>query len=50
MPSNLPSAPCLDARLPETHLALETVMMDKYDYASAAGDFHTAAELDPHNA
>ncbi|MGA3317297.1 MAG: protein kinase [Candidatus Korobacteraceae bacterium] len=40
----------MDPRLAQTHLALGTVMADKYDYAGAAREFRTATELDPDNA
>ena len=36
--------------LAQTHLALGTIMADKYDYAGAAREFRTATELDPDNA
>jgi serine/threonine protein kinase/Flp pilus assembly protein TadD len=39
----------IDPRLAETHLALGTVNADKYDYAGAAREFHTATDLDPEN-
>jgi tetratricopeptide (TPR) repeat protein len=40
----------IDPRLAETHLALGTVSVDKYDYAGAAREFRTATDLDPDNA
>jgi eukaryotic-like serine/threonine-protein kinase len=40
----------LGPRVAQTHLALGTVMADKYDYAGAAREFRTATELDPDNA
>ncbi|HZM08676.1 MAG TPA: protein kinase [Candidatus Limnocylindrales bacterium] len=40
----------VDPRLAETHLALGTVMADKYDYTGAAREFRTATDLDPDNA
>ena len=40
----------IDPRLSETHVAMGTVLMDKYDYTSAAQEFRTATELDPKNA
>ena len=40
----------IDPRLAETHLALGTVSVDKYDYAGAAREFRTATDLDPENA
>jgi len=40
----------IDPRLAETHLALGTVSADKYDYANAAREFHTAVDLDPNDA
>ncbi len=39
----------IDPRLSETHIALGSVLMDKYDYANAANEFRTAAELDPNS-
>jgi tetratricopeptide (TPR) repeat protein len=40
----------MDPQLAQTHLALGTVLADKYDYAGAAREFRTATELDPDNA
>jgi serine/threonine protein kinase/Flp pilus assembly protein TadD len=40
----------IDPQLAETHLALGTVVADKYDYAGAAREFRTATALDPGNA
>ena len=40
----------IDPRLPETHLAMGTVLMDKYDPAGAAVEFRTAIELNADNA
>ena len=40
----------LDPKLAETHIALGSVLMNKYDYANAANEFRTAAELDPNSA
>jgi eukaryotic-like serine/threonine-protein kinase len=37
----------LDPRLSETHIALGSVLMDKYDYTNAANEFRTATELNP---
>ncbi len=37
-------------QLSETHTALGMVSADKYDYAAATREFHTATELDPENA
>jgi adenylate cyclase len=39
----------IDPHLPQTHLALGTVDVDKYDYAGAAREFRTATDLDPGN-
>jgi non-specific serine/threonine protein kinase len=39
----------IDPRLSETHIALGSVLMDKYDYAKAANEFRTAAELNPNS-
>jgi serine/threonine protein kinase/Tfp pilus assembly protein PilF len=39
----------LDPQLAEAHLALGTVLTDKYDYAGGAREFRTATELDPDN-
>jgi serine/threonine protein kinase/Flp pilus assembly protein TadD len=39
----------IDPRLSETHIALGSVLMDKYDYANAANEFRTAAELNPNS-
>jgi serine/threonine protein kinase/Flp pilus assembly protein TadD len=40
----------IDPRLAETHIALGSVLMNKYDYANAANEFRTATELDPNSA
>ncbi len=40
----------IDPGLAETHMALGMVSADKYDYAGAAREFHTATDLDPDNA
>ncbi|MFZ3340325.1 MAG: protein kinase [Terriglobales bacterium] len=40
----------IDPRLPETHLAMGTVLMDKYDPAGAVAEFRTAIELNADNA
>jgi serine/threonine protein kinase/Tfp pilus assembly protein PilF len=40
----------IDPQLAESHLAMGTVLMDKYDYAGAAGEFRVATELDPADA
>jgi eukaryotic-like serine/threonine-protein kinase len=40
----------IDPHLAETHLALGTVSADKYDYAGAAREFHTAVDLDANDA
>ena len=40
----------IDPRLSETHMALGTVRVDKYDYAGAAREYRTATDLDPDNA
>jgi tetratricopeptide (TPR) repeat protein len=37
----------IDPKLSETHIALGSVLMDKCDYANAANEFRTAAELNP---
>jgi adenylate cyclase len=37
----------IDPQLAEAHLALGTVLTDKYDYVAAAREFRTATELDP---
>src|ERR1017187_1680776 len=39
----------IDPKLSETHIALGSVLMDKYDYANAANEFRSAAELDPNS-
>jgi eukaryotic-like serine/threonine-protein kinase len=39
----------IDPRLSETHIALGSVLMDKYDYANAANEFRTATELNPNS-
>ena len=39
----------IDPGLPETHRALGSVLMDKYDYANAANEFRTATELNPNS-
>jgi TolB-like protein/Flp pilus assembly protein TadD len=39
----------IDPRLSQTHIALGSVLMDKYDYANAANEFRTATELDPNS-
>jgi eukaryotic-like serine/threonine-protein kinase len=36
--------------LAQTHIALGTILADKYDYAGAAREFRTATELEPENA
>jgi serine/threonine protein kinase/Tfp pilus assembly protein PilF len=40
----------IDARLPESHLAMGTVLMDKYDPTGAVAEFRTAIELNADNA
>jgi len=40
----------IDPQLSETHMALGTILVDKYDYAGAAREYRTAADLDPDNA
>ena len=40
----------IDPKLSEVHVAMGTVLMDKYDYAEGAGEFRTATELNPSNA
>ncbi|MBV9086781.1 MAG: hypothetical protein JOY79_04800 [Acidobacteriaceae bacterium] len=40
----------LDPQSVETHLAVGTVVADKYDYVEAAREFRTATELDPNDA
>jgi len=40
----------LDPKLSEVHMAMGTVLMDKYDYAGGANEFRTATELNPKNA
>ncbi len=40
----------IDPRLAETHIALGSVLMNKYDYANAANEFRTATQLDPNSA
>jgi len=37
----------LDSNLSEAHVAMGTVYSDKYDYAAAAREYRTAADLDP---
>jgi serine/threonine protein kinase/Flp pilus assembly protein TadD len=37
----------IDRQLAEAHLALGTVLTDKYDYVGGAREFRTATELDP---
>ena len=39
----------IDPKLSETHVAMGTVLMDKYQYAEGAVQFRTATELDPNN-
>jgi len=39
----------IDPKLAETHVAMGTVLMDKYQYAEGAVEFRTATELDPNN-
>ena len=39
----------IDPKLSETHVAMGTVLMDKYQYAEGAVEFRTATELDPNN-
>jgi eukaryotic-like serine/threonine-protein kinase len=40
----------IDPRLSETHMALGTVSVAKYDYADAAREYRTAIDLNPDNA
>jgi eukaryotic-like serine/threonine-protein kinase len=40
----------IDPRLSETHMALGTVSVAKYDYAGAAREYRTAIDLNPDNA
>ena len=40
----------IDPRLAETHIAMGSVLMNKYDYANAANEFRTATQLDPNSA
>ncbi len=40
----------IDPKLSEVHVAMGTVLMDKYEYAEGAGEFRTATELNPSNA
>jgi eukaryotic-like serine/threonine-protein kinase len=40
----------IDPRLPESHLAMGTVLMDKYDPTGAVVEFRTAIELNADNA
>jgi len=40
----------IDPRLSETHMALGTVSVAKYDYANAAREYRTAIDLNPDNA
>jgi serine/threonine protein kinase/Tfp pilus assembly protein PilF len=40
----------LDSQLAESHLAMGTVLMDKYDYTNAVAEFRTATELERDNA
>jgi serine/threonine protein kinase len=49
LPRPTPSPPSIDPQLAATHMALETVSADKYEYPGAAREFRTAAELDPEN-
>jgi serine/threonine protein kinase len=37
----------IDPNLSEAHVAMGTVYSDKYDYVAAAGEYRTAADLDP---
>ena len=39
----------LDPRLAESHLAMGEILMDKYDYTAASGEFRAATELDRDN-
>jgi eukaryotic-like serine/threonine-protein kinase len=39
----------IDPNLSEAHVAMGTVYSDKYDYVSAAREYHTAADLDPNS-
>jgi len=43
-------AMAIDSHLSDTHVALGTVLMDKYEYAPAAGEFRTATELNASDA
>jgi serine/threonine protein kinase/Tfp pilus assembly protein PilF len=43
-------AMAVDPRLAEVHIAMGAVLMDKYDYATAAEEFRKATELNPNDA
>jgi eukaryotic-like serine/threonine-protein kinase len=43
-------AMAVDPQLSEVHIAMGSVLMDKYDYAAAAEEFHKATELNPNDA
>jgi serine/threonine protein kinase/Tfp pilus assembly protein PilF len=43
-------AMAVDPQLAEVHIAMGSVLMDKYDYAAAAEEFRKTTELSPNNA
>jgi serine/threonine protein kinase/Flp pilus assembly protein TadD len=43
-------AMAVDPQLGEVHIAMGSVLMDKYDYATAAEEFRKATELNPNDA
>ncbi|MGA9555443.1 MAG: protein kinase [Terriglobales bacterium] len=43
-------AMAVDPQLAEVHIAMGSVLMDKYDYATAAEEFRKATELNPNDA